>query len=306
MNFNTIQHMRHSSLLLLFLAACSAPGEKKEELYRAKDLTAMNIFSSNIEGPAFDKAGNLYIVNYQQDGTVGKLLPNNNVDIFLQLPSGSTANSIQFTSKGEMLLADFTGHNILKVDMNTKAISTWVHSDRFNQPNDLCINSRDQVFASDPNWKEQTGQLWRADPDGSLHLLDSAMGTTNGLCLSPDEKKLYVNESIQLKVWQYDVDEAGNISNKKLFTSFPDHNLDGMKCDREGNLYVTRYGKGTIAVFSPDSKLIREVPLTGKSCSNLVFGGKDGKTVYVTLQDRKGMEYFFNDVSGGRWLDKPE
>ena len=290
--------MRYTSLLLLLLASCAAPEPQSQDLYKAKDLTAMNIFSSNIEGPAFDKAGNLYIVNYQQDGTVGKLLPNNNVEIFFQLPSGSTANSIQFTSRGDMLMADFTGHNILKADMKTKGITPWVHSDRFNQPNDLCINSRDQVFASDPNWKKQTGQLWRADPDGSLHLLDSAMGTTNGLCLSPDEKKLYVNESIQLKVWQYDVDESGNISNKKLFTSFPDHNLDGMKCDKEGNLYITRYGKGTIAVFSPDAKLIREIPLTGKSCSNLVFGGKDGKTVYVTLQDRKGMEYFLNDISG--------
>ena len=298
MNFNTIQHMRYTSLLPLLLAACTNSQQKNEQLFQSKDLTAMDIFSSNIEGPAFDKAGNLYIVNYQKDGTVGKLLPNNNVEIFLQLPEGSTANSIQFTSKGEMLLADFTGHNILKADMNTKAVTPWVHNDRFNQPNDLCINSRDQVFASDPNWKEQTGQLWRADPDGSLHLLDSSMGTTNGLCLSPDEKKLYVNESIQLKVWQYDVDDEGNISNKKLFTSFPDHNLDGMKCDSKGNLYITRYGKGTIAVFSPDGKLIREVPLTGKSCSNLVFGGKDGKTVYVTLQDRKGMEYFLNDVSG--------
>ena len=290
--------MRYASLLLLLLAACAAPESPNQDLHKAKDLTAMNIFSSNIEGPAFDKEGNLYIVNYQQDGTVGKLLPNNNVEIFLQLPAGSTANSIQFNSTGEMLLADFTGHNILKADMKTKVITPWLHSDRFHQPNDLCINSKDQVFASDPNWKEQTGQLWRADPDGSLHLLDSAMGTTNGLCLSPDEKKLFVNESIQLKIWQYDVDASGNISNKKLFTSFPDHNLDGMKCDKEGNLYVTRYGKGVIAVFSPDGKLLREIPLTGKSCSNLVFGGKDGKTVYVTLQDRKGMEYFINDISG--------
>lgn len=290
--------MKYALLPLSLLAACSAPVSQNQALYQAKDLTAMEIFSSNIEGPAFDKAGNLYVVNYKHDGTVGKVLPNNEVEVFLQLPPGSTANSIQFTSKGEMLMADFTGHNILKADMNTKAITAWVHDDRFNQPNDLCINSRDQVFASDPNWKEKTGQLWRADPDGSLHLLESGMGTTNGLCLSPDEKKLYVNESVQLRVWQYDVDNAGNIRNKRLFTSFPDHGLDGMKCDKEGNLYVTRYGKGTIAVFSPDGKLLREVPLTGKSCSNLVFGGADGKTVYVTLQDRKGMEYFLNEVSG--------
>lgn len=298
MNLNTIQLMRYSIFFLLGLASCASPVPSSQELFTAKDLTAMNIFSSNIEGPAFDKAGNLYIVNFQQDGTVGKLLPNNQLEVFLQLPEGCTANSIQFTSKGEMLMADYTGHNILKADMNTRVITAWVHDERFNQPNDLCINSRDQVFASDPNWQAKTGRIWRADPDGTLHLLDSAMGTTNGICLSPDEKTLYVNESIQLKVWQFDVDESGNISNKRLFTSFPDHNLDGMKCDKEGNLYITRYGKGTVAAFTPDAKLIREIPLTGKSCSNLVFGGKDGKTVYVTMQDRKGMEYFVNDIAG--------
>ncbi|HYF31235.1 MAG TPA: SMP-30/gluconolactonase/LRE family protein [Chitinophagaceae bacterium] len=290
--------MKRILLPLMFLASCSGRISQNQDLHQAKDLTAMNIFSSNIEGPAFDKSGRLYVVNYQRDGTVGKVLPNNEMGIFLELPSGSTANSIQFNSKGEMLMADFTGHNILKADMNTKAITAWVHDERFNQPNDLCINSRDQVFASDPNWKEQTGQLWRADPNGSLHLLESGMGTTNGICLSPDERTLYVNESIQLKVWQYDVDNAGNISNKKLFASFTDHGLDGMKCDKQGNLYITRYGKGAIAVFSPAGKLLREVPLTGKNCSNLVFGGEQGKTVYVTLQDRKGLEYFVNDITG--------
>jgi gluconolactonase len=71
-----------------------------------------------------------------------------------------------------------------------------------------------------------------------------------------------------------------------------------MKCDEKGNLYVTRYGKGTIAVLSPDGKLIREIELKGKNCSNLVFGGDGKKTVFVTLQDRKGMEKFKNDIAG--------
>jgi sugar lactone lactonase YvrE len=107
-----------------------------------------------------------------------------------------------------------------------------------------------------------------------------------------------VNESAQRNVWAFDVDDAGNISNKRIFTQFTDFGLDGMKCDRKGNLYITRYGKGTIAVFTPTGKLIREVTLKGKNCSNLVFGGKDGKTVFVTLQDRKGMEQFTNNIAG--------
>jgi sugar lactone lactonase YvrE len=283
-----------SLLLPASLAACA-----QEPLYTAKDLTAENMFSTNIEGPNFDKAGNLYVVNFVKDGTVGKIsTKDGSGEVFVTLPEGSVANSIQFTSGGDMLLADFKGHNVLKVDMSTRAISVYAHSDRFNQPNDICINREDRVFASDPDWKNGTGQLWRVDRDGKTTLLAENMGTTNGITLSPDEKTLYVNESVQRKVWKFDVDAEGNISNKRLFAEFPDFGFDGMKCDKAGNLYLTRYGKGTIVVLSPEGKQLREIALKGKSCSNLVFGGKDGKTVFVTLQDRKCMEMFRVEIAG--------
>jgi len=267
-------------------------------LYQAEDFTKENLFTNNIEGPAFDAQGNLYVVNFQKDGTIGLVKPDGTVSLFVTLPEGSVANSIQFTSKGKMWLADFKGHNVLEVNMKTKKVSTYVHNDQFNQPNDFCINSRDQLFVSDPNWKASTGKLWRIDRGGKAVLLTDQMGTTNGIELSPDERKLYVNESVQRKIWSFDVDDKGNISNKKLFAEFPDFGFDGMKCDEKGNLYVARYGKGTIAVMSPNGELIREIKLKGKSCSNLVFGGLNGKLVFVTLQDRKGMERFRNDIAG--------
>lgn len=266
--------------------------------YVSTDHTKENLFTGNIEGPAFDKKGNLYVVNFQKDGTIGLVKPSGEVELFITLPEGSTANSIQFDRKGVMYLADFTGHNVLKVEMKTRAVNVYVHSDQFNQPNDLCINSKDQLYASDPNWKESTGKIWRIDAGGKATLLTDSMGTTNGIELSPDEKTLYVNESVQRKIWAFDVDQNGDISNKRLFVEFPDFGFDGMKCDKKGNLYVTRYGKGTVVVLTPEGKLVREVALKGKNCSNLVFGGRDGKTVFVTLQDRKGMEKFRSDVPG--------
>lgn len=269
-----------------------------KSLHQAADFTAENLFTNNIEGPAFDKKGNLYVVNYEKDGTIGLVKPDGTVELFLTLPEGSIANSIKFDSKGTMYLADFFGHNVLKVDMKTKAVSTYVHSADFNQPNDICINKKDQIFASDPNWKESKGQIWRIDAGGKAVLLARDMGTTNGITLSPDEKILYVNESVQRKIWAFDVDAQGNISNKRLFAEFADYGFDGMACDKKGNLYVTRYGKGTVEVLSPQGKVIQSIQLKGKNCSNLVFGGADGKTVFVTLQDRKGMEKFRNDIAG--------
>jgi gluconolactonase len=285
-------------LLLLVALAMATHAQDYQRHFIAEDYTAENIFTNNIEGPCFDKDGNLYVVNYQKDGTIGIITPDKKVSLFLTLPQGSTANSIKFDSKGNMYLADFSAHNVLKVNMKNKKVSIYAHNDGFNQPNDLCINSKNQLFASDPNWKEGTGKIWRIDKGGKAVLLDDKMGTTNGIELSPDERILYVNESVQKKIWAFDVDFDGNISNKRLFAEFPDFGFDGMKCDKEGNLYVTRYGKGTIAILSPKGELLREVQLKGKNCSNLVFGGINGKLVFVTLQDRKGMEMFRNDIAG--------
>ena len=267
-------------------------------LFVAQDHTAENLFSTNIEGPAVDKDGKLFVVNYQKDGTIGLVNPDGTVELFVTLPEGSIGNSIQFNAAGNMLVADFPKHNVLEVDTKTKAVSVYCHDDRFSQPNDICISKKGIVFASDPDWKNQKGQLWKIGLDKKAVLLKSDMGTTNGICLSPDEKTLYVNESVQKNIWAFDIDTDGNISNQRLFTSFTDHGMDGMKCDTKGNLYVTRYGKGTIAIFSPAAKLLKEVALKGKNVSNITFGGKDFKTCFVTLQDRKCMEKFRTDTPG--------
>lgn len=300
-----ISNMKHllpifTAIFSLFYFACKTT-PPAGPLFVASDFTAENLFSPNIEGPDFDRDGNLYVVNYQRNGTIGKVNADGACELFVELPQGSNANSIKFNSKNEMLLADWPMHNVLKVDMKTKQVSVFCHDERFNQPNDLCINAKDQLFASDPKWKSNTGQIWRIDPNGVATLLESDMGTTNGIELSPDEKRLYVGESRQRQIWQYDVDASGNISNKRLLVTFPDFGLDGMKCDKSGNLYITRNEKGTIAVVSPDGNLIREVTLKGKECSNLVFGGKDGRTVFVTMQDRMGIEQFRNDIPGKKF-----
>jgi gluconolactonase len=283
-----------SSLLLLPFSGCIYTPPKE---YVASDFTAENLFTENCEGPNY-RDGKLYVVNFQKDGTIGVVDDAGNASLFLTLPEGSTANAIQFNSKGEMLLVDFTGHNVLKVNMSTKEVSVLVHDSLFNQPNDLCINKRDQVYASDPNWKAGTGRVWRIEPDGSHKVVADSMGTTNGITLSPDEKTLYVNESVQRKIWKFDVDSAGNLSNKTLFKEYPDHGFDGMKCDNEGNLYVTRYGAGQVDVLNQKGEIIHSVLMKGLKTSNIAFGGPDGKTCFVTLQDRKCVEKFRSEVAG--------
>lgn len=282
------------SCLFVGLAAGAQTYEQRE----TADLLPEGTFTNGIEGPATDKAGNLYAVNYGKEGTIGIVRPDGSHECFVTLPEGSTGNGIRFNKAGDMLVADYTGHNILKVDMQTKAISTYAHESRMNQPNDIALAPGGNLYASDPDWPNQKGQLWLITPDGKVTLLESDMGTTNGIDVSPDGKKLYVNESAQLKVWVYDIKPDGTLKNKRLFHTFEGFGMDGIRCDVKGNLYLCRYDKGTVAVINPKDKLIREIQLKGKKPSNITFGGPDNRRCYVTLQDRGCFETFTAEHPG--------
>jgi len=281
----------------LTLLGC-AQQNKIAETFKASTFTPEKSFTSGCEGPAVDKNGNIYAVNFLKEGTIGKVTPEGKPELFVELPKGSTGNGIRFDSRGNMYVADYTGHNVLKVDMATKKITVHAHEPTMSQPNDIAIDSKDRIYASDPNWKEKTGRFWRVDTDGKVTLLDS-LGTANGIDLSPDEKILYVNAGRE--IWAYDLSNDGEISNKRKLIEFPDFGVDGMRCDVKGNIYIARFGKGTVAKITPQGTIEKEVTLTGKKPTNVAFGGKDGRTVYVTLMDMGNIESFRVDEPGREW-----
>jgi gluconolactonase len=172
-------------------------------------------------------------------------------ELFVDLPQGSTGNAIHFDVAGNLLVADYTGHNILHANRVTREVFVFAHGASMNQPNDLAIAADGTIYASDPNWQAETSQIWRTTPDGLSIRLEAGMGTTNGTEVATGERRLYVNESRQRRVWVYDLSE-GQVSNKRLFIRFDDYGLDGMRCDTVGNLYITRIGKGTVAIVSPE------------------------------------------------------
>jgi sugar lactone lactonase YvrE len=267
-------------------------------LYQSIDWVTDGVFTQGIEGPAVAQDGSLYVVNYQQNGTIGRVSGKNKVQQFIALPNNSIGNGIRFDKQGNMYIADYVNHNVLivnaaKFDASlTQKVSVYAHSSVMNQPNDIAINDSGIIFASDPNWAKGDGNLWRIGKDRQVTLLESGMGTTNGIAVSPNSEVLYVNESVQRNVWQYQLDADGNLSNKKLLINFSDHGLDGMRTDAQGNLYIARYGKGVIAIVSPLGILLREVELKGDFPTNVAFGGPNGKQVFVTMQKRGAIESF--------------
>src|SRR5436305_933728 len=141
----------------------------------------------------------------------------------------------------------------------------------------------------------------RTEDKGKVTLAAGRMGTSNGLEVSPDCKMVYVREIVQRNAWAFHVGKDGALSNKRLLKKFDDHGFGGMRCDVDGNLYIARYGKGTVAVLSPQGKVLREVDVLGKSPSNLCFGGPDGRTVYVTEVDKRRLVQFRVDRPGLAW-----
>lgn len=289
------------TILSLSVASLRTADAGDDKLFVTTALTQPKEFTPGIEGPQCDRDGNVYAVNFAKQQTIGKVTPAGKGEIFLELPGESTGNGIVFDSHGRMLIADYVGHNVLRVDLSSKKITVFAHQADMNQPNDLAIAPNDTLYASDPAWDKSTGQLWMISTDGKVTRVAADMGTTNGIEVSPDGKRLYVNESVQRNVWGFDIKDDGHLANKRLLKKFDDFGFDGMRCDVDGNLYITRYGKGTVVIVSPKGDILKEIDVLGKQPSNICFGGPDGRTVYVTEVEHTRLVQFRVEKPGLAW-----
>ena len=298
-------HTMASGITYSAVVLFSIVGQADEPLFVSSPLTKQGEFTNGIEGPACDADGNVFAVNFQSQQTIGRVTPDGNGSVYVKLPGKSIGNGIRFDRRGFMYVADYVGHNILRIDPKTRKISVFAHSEQMNQPNDLAIGPDGTLYASDPNWPKSTGQIWRIDTNGKVKRLISDVGTTNGIEVSPDGKTLYVNESVQKNIWAFKITKKG-IDKKRLLKKFSDHGFDGMRCDIDGNLYVTRYGEGTVVKVSPKGKILKKIDVLGSKPSNICFGGPDGRTAYVTEVEHTRLVKFRVDRPGlawARWKD---
>lgn len=293
--------MTFSSFALSVLFAAGLVGADDDALWVATPLTRPQEFTAGIEGPACDAEGRIFAVNFGRQGTIGRVTPEGRGELFVELPDGSVGNGIRFNAAGRMFVADYVNHNVLAIDPRTKRIEKFAHEPRMSQPNDLAIAADGTLYASDPAWDKNTGRIWRIDVQGRVALVADDLGTTNGIDLSPDGKTLYVNESVQRNVWSFAVGADGSLAQKRLVKQFPDHGFDGMRCDVDGALYITRYGKGTVVKMTPAGEILHEIDVLGKQPSNLCFGGPDGRTVYVTEVQQTRLVRFRVDRPGLEW-----
>lgn len=288
-------------LLAALAMATPPPATAGDEPDVASPLTLPGAFTPGIEGPCCGPDGSVFAVNFAEQGTIGRVSPDGRGEVFVRLPGEGVGNGIVLDSSGRMLVADYVGHNVLRVDPETRGVEVLAHEPRMNQPNDLAIAPDDTLYASDPKWADGTGQVWKVSPSGGVELVAPEMGTTNGIEVAPGGDWLYVNESVQRNIWKFPINPDGTLGERRLLATFPDFGFDGMRCDVDGNLYVTRHGKGTVVVLSPGGEVLREVDVLGKYPTNLCFGGPDGKTVYVTEVEHTRLVSFRAETPGLSW-----
>lgn len=255
-----------------------APGAKVEKLAGG---------FSFIEGPAWNPRG-FWVFSDIPANTLFRITPTGQFSV-VRKPTGHS-NGNAYDAKGRLVSCEHDRRVSRKSERGTfDTIADRYEGKRLNSPNDLAIKSDGSIYFTDPTYGTPKNQLelnfrgvYRLFPDGRLQLLDKEWTQPNGIAFSPDEKTLYVNDSQEGKIFSFDVDAKGAVSNKTLMATIPKPgDPDGMKTDAEGRLYVT--GPGGVWIFAPRGGLLGKIPVP-ESPANLGFGGKDGKTLLLTAR----------------------
>ncbi len=258
------------------------------------------VFSSGkqLEGPVWkDGVGLLF-----SDIIPAKiyLLPSDGSAVKTYMEKSDSSNGLTLDNKGNLILTQMGKRRISRQESGggiTVLVDKYLGK-RFNSPNDLVVKSDGSLFFTDPDFNIPVGGtkeilingvyvrgIYRLSPKGNLQLLDATFDKPNGICFSPDEKKLYVNESAKGEIYVWDVVNDSTIENKKLFGKVTPY-ADGMKVDPSGNLYCT--GSGGISIFSPAGLLLDKISTTSitssENPSNCTWGDADRKTLYITMK----------------------
>ncbi|MDP2883620.1 MAG: SMP-30/gluconolactonase/LRE family protein [Ignavibacteria bacterium] len=206
------------------------------------------------------------------------------------LQPSDSSNGITFDRQGRLVLTQMRLRRVARQELDgtiTPLASTY-NGKKLNSPNDIIVKSDGSIFFTDPDFNIPFGQtrelsfkgIYRITPKGVLVLLDSTFDKPNGICFSPDEKKLYVNESARCLVYVWNVIGDSLLVNKKLFCTIAAVGYaDGMKVDSAGNLYCA--GPTGVWIISPAGQSLGRIAMT-ENPSNCAWGDNDRKTLYIT------------------------
>jgi gluconolactonase len=199
------------------------------------------------------------------------------------------AQAMTFDLQGRLYTCESKARRLIRLDKKgaVEVLAEKWEGKRLNGPNDVVVRKdgnvyfTDSVFGSAYEKRElDFNGVYRIGPKGEYQAIAKWKGRPNGIAISPSGSKLYVTNSDERTIVEFDLDKAGVATNERILTKGIHGVPGGIRCDTKGNLYVAAAG---ISIHSPDGKLIREVELSG-GASNLAFGENDLQSLFVTTR----------------------
>ena len=252
-----------------------APGAKPAKLAGGFKFT---------EGPAVAANGDVYFTDIPNNRIHKWSVADKKLSTFAEETNG--ANGLYFADDGSLYACQGNAKRVVAYTpdgSDTSSLAKRYDGKKFNKPNDLWIDAKGGIYFSDPNYgnKElsQDGMhVYYIQPGGEeVVRVADGFKTPNGLIGTPDGSTLYIADIGDGKIYRYVIQEDGSLKDKK---SFCESGSDGMTLDQHGNVYLT---SGTVKVFNPKGEQIADLKFP-ESPANVVFGGKELKTLFVTAR----------------------
>jgi gluconolactonase len=253
------------------------------------------------EGPVYFPAGRYLLFSDIPNNRIMRLLEDDNHLSVFRSPSFNT-NGNTADPQGRLVSCEHSRRRVTRTELDgtiTVIVGSY-NGKRFNSPNDVVVASNGSIWFTDPTYgvagnyegvKGETEQekrnVYRVDPQsGAVTVVVDDFVQPNGLCFSPDEKKLYIIDSEVRHIRSFDVDIAsGKVTNGKVFAEgFATGLTDGLRCDVDGNVWCSM-GWGDpnedgVRCYSPAGELLGKIRLP-ETCANLTFGGQLRNRLYM-------------------------
>ena len=249
---------------------------------------AGSLLHSFLEGPSFDRDGNLYVVDIPY-GRVFRVSPEGKFTLVVEYDG--EPNGLKIHKDGRIFIADYN-NGILLLDPKSGKLTPIISrrwSERFKGPNDLFFAANDDMYFTDQGQtglQDPTGRLYRYNlSTDKLDLLLGTIPSPNGLVMNIEENTIFVAVTRGNSIWRMPILADGSVTKVGLFVQLSGGlgGPDGLAMDEAGNLAVAHAGLGSVWVFDQLGQPIHRV----QSClevltTNIAYGGVDRRTMYIT------------------------
>jgi gluconolactonase len=251
------------------------------------------------EGPVWHPTGRYLLFSDIPASTRYRYSRSDGVDVVAT--ATNRANGLTLDANLELIVCEHSTSVVARIgaDGRREVLASHYQGSALNSPNDLCVRSDGSIYFTDPRYGRSARHglerppeldfkgVFRIAPDGELRLLvdRATYYQPNGLCFSPVESLLYVDDTPRALIDVYDVARDGSLGSRRAFFAGigsgrdDDGVVDGIKCDERGNVWVT--GPGGIWVISPAGEQLGVIRVPEQT-TNLAWGGDDWRTLFVT------------------------